>query len=367
MSSIALAGGGSGGHLLPAVAVAKRFLQCAPDGRALFLTSDRAIDQKLLAANGFPDHRTTWIPLSVQSHRTALKQPWQFLRQHMQAFRVARRAIQSAKPDVVLGMGGFASIPGVLAAKSLGVPVVLMEQNTIPGRATRGLARISQAICSGLPLSQSTTQFRCPVYATGIPVRPDFLAPADPPAHPTSDTPHVLLVIGGSQGARSVNQLVSFAVQQPNMIPDGWGLVHQTGEAELSETRQSCRQFFPAAHVTPLITDMAAAFTRATLIVSRAGATTLAELACIGRPAILIPHSGSADHHQLSNARWAESQDAAVVVEEGAADSPQRFTDMLRLCLRDAGVREQLANNMRKLAKPDAADDVLRIMWQQVG
>ena len=289
------AGGGTGGHLFPGIAVAQELQQREPDSRMLFVGSDRDLEQSILARYDL-EHRS----LPVESLRTLTRRPLRFLRRNWQAWRSARQLIRDEQPAVVIGLGGYASAPIVWTAARARIPVVLLEQNVIPGRTTRWLARSAAVVCISFPEATSRLPSLVRVEVTGNPLRREI---ADLHANSAVATvsQRELLVLGGSQGADSLNETATAAAQILRDELSTWRIFHQAGPRQVEEVRGVYKSLSLVATVQPFFDDMAERYRAASVVVSRAGATTLAELTCCGLPMVLLPYPHAADNHQLAN------------------------------------------------------------------
>jgi UDP-N-acetylglucosamine--N-acetylmuramyl-(pentapeptide) pyrophosphoryl-undecaprenol N-acetylglucosamine transferase len=256
------------------------------------------------------------------------------------------RVLRRFRPDLVVGVGGYAAGPTIAAARLLRRTIVLLEQNVLPGVTNRWLAPVADLVVASF--DESRAVFRGRVEVLGNPVRPAVVS-AGRTALP--DAPSIL-VFGGSQGARAINRAVVGALPTLSKIT-GLSIVHQTGQADFAETKQAYEAAGVAATVTPYVDDMGAAYARAALVVARAGATTVAELTACGRPAILIPYPHAAHGHQERNARAVEAAGAAVTVLErdltGAALG-SAIADLLA----DRPRLLRMAEASRALGRPDA-------------
>jgi UDP-N-acetylglucosamine--N-acetylmuramyl-(pentapeptide) pyrophosphoryl-undecaprenol N-acetylglucosamine transferase len=358
------AGGGTGGHLFPGIAVAEELLQRQPDARILFVGSDRPIEKQILSGTSF-EHCSLPSPTLAEARR----HPLRFVRQLAAARRQARELIKREQPASVIGCGGFASAAPVYVASRMGIPFVLLEQNVIPGRATRWLSRLGGTVCLSFEAAREYLPRSTRAIVTGNPVRREIVALSQRPsdrARAAYEGPRTLLVLGGSQGARGVNEmLIGVAERSPEMLA-GWRVVHQTGAADEDRVRQAYADAGVTAGVAAFFADLVAHYASASLVVSRAGATTLAELACAGVPAILVPYPHAMDNHQWHNAREFEQAGAAVIVEQGAtpggenaSDGPRTFDLTLMWLLQDDGRRAAMAAATAGLARPDAAAAVV--------
>jgi UDP-N-acetylglucosamine--N-acetylmuramyl-(pentapeptide) pyrophosphoryl-undecaprenol N-acetylglucosamine transferase len=361
------AGGGTGGHLFPGIAVAERLLEHDPQARILFVGSDRPIERQILAGTPF-DHCGLPSPALDEARR----HPLRFVRQLAAARREARELIARERPTAIIGCGGFASAAPVHAARRSGVPFVLLEQNVIPGRATRWLSRLGGTVCLAFEGARQYLPHSAHAIVTGNPVRREIAELAQ--RHATvggidSGGPAALLVLGGSQGARAVNEmLVSFVGRSTHALV-GWRVVHQTGGADVDRVRQAYAVAGVTAEVAAFFDDLAPHYASASLVVSRAGATTLAELACAGLPAVLVPYPHAMDNHQRHNAREFEHPGAAVIVEQPDATEGETvtagagsFDEILTSLLQDDARRAAMAAAMGGLARPDAAAAVVEML-----
>lgn len=353
-------GGGTGGHLFPGLAVAEELRARDPEARIVFVGSGRAIEQEIVSAHGY-EH----VILPVEPSTTLRRNPLRFFWRSWRSIRQATALLARHRPAAVIGLGGFASVPVVWAASRQGVPAVLLEQNIVAGRATRLLSRRASLIC----LSFSETTDDLPQSArtalTGNPVRREIAALhrgtdfQSIPADRSDGLQHrpTLLVLGGSQGAVAVNEAVLAAVESLAPQLAEWKIVHQTGQADASRTAALYRQLGLSHEVRPFFEDLPALYARATLAISRAGATTLAELACAGCPAILVPYPNSVRDHQRLNALAFERAGAASVLEQ--QPEPERTAEMLARKLLDLlHNRRSMQSAMRSLARPGAAQEV---------
>jgi UDP-N-acetylglucosamine--N-acetylmuramyl-(pentapeptide) pyrophosphoryl-undecaprenol N-acetylglucosamine transferase len=274
------------------------------------------------------------------------------------AFFRSLSILRRFRPDAVLGVGGYASGPVVLAAALWGYPTAIQEQNSVPGVTNRILSRLVRVVMVAFDEARRFFPAR-KTEAIGNPVRSRLVATlasghADPSASPR------LLVVGGSQGARAVNDLVLAAVEVLAKNGSPPALVHQTGPGDLDRCSERYRALGLAdrVDVRPFIDEMAAEYHRASLVIARAGALTLAELAIAGRPAILIPLPTATDDHQSKNAARFAAANAAIVLNQRTATGAE-LAQLLSDLLADSGRRQSMAAAMRSLARPKAAADVV--------
>lgn len=355
------AGGGTGGHLFPGLAVATALRQRDPTTRIQFVGSERSLEKSLVIQHGH-EHRT----LPSEPLTQAWRRPWSFAWRNWRAYRVARKWLHAEPPDAVIGLGGFASAPLVLAASRLGIPSVLLEQNSIPGRSTRWLSRFANVVCLAYPDSVNLFKPTVQTRLTGNPLREEIAALASIERFETP--PATLLILGGSQGAQPLNSAVVEMLQtQPDLL-SGWHVVHQTGAAQSGSVQQAYRQLEISNEVAPFFHDMAERYQAATLVISRAGATTLAELACAGVPAILVPYPQSADNHQWHNAKALSDAGAAVLCEQRQtpAQSAEDLAAIVRELSQAPSKRADMSESMRSLALPDATNRVVEVIMEVI-
>lgn len=360
--TILFAAGGSGGHLFPAIAVAEELQRRDSELRIEIVASDKEIDRSILARTPFERHH-----LAAISPSRLLRQPRTVLTENWRAWQAARQLIREQSPAVVIGCGGFASVPLVFAAIRAGIPVVLLEQNLIPGRANVWLSRWATQVCLSFeetrPYLPRSVQHRAGVVTvTGNPVRRSML-PTEPVP---SRLPNQLLILGGSQGARHLNEAVAEWVASRPAALRGWHLIHQTGAGDQTAIAQrySPLSDYLQAEAVEFITDPSVYYRSATLVIARAGATSLAELACLGAPTVLVPLPTAARDHQTANARWYANQGAARLVIQDATPSQTAITLAAAVAplLSEPPTRQQLSQAITRVARPDAADLVAQII-----
>jgi UDP-N-acetylglucosamine--N-acetylmuramyl-(pentapeptide) pyrophosphoryl-undecaprenol N-acetylglucosamine transferase len=346
-----IAGGGTGGHLFPGVAIAEELRERDPQAAIRFVGTKRGIEARVLPDLG-------WDLVMIEASGLKTVGVWGAIKGMFRLPRAlwqARRLLKEFKPEVVIGVGGYASGPVVLMARLRGIPVAVCEQNSIPGLTNKILGKFARRIF--LSFEESKRFFKPKkIVMSGNPVRRALLQKllAAPAATPDDKT-HVL-VCGGSQGAVAVNELASQALatlakESPIAI------VHQTGEKDLAATRERYAAAGIAAECSAFIKDMAAAYQRADIIIGRAGATTVAELAIAGKPAIFIPYPHAADNHQEINAREMADAGAALMFRQSELTAA-RLADAVRPLL-DSRKRADMAAAMKALAKPRAAAAVV--------
>ncbi len=345
---IVFAAGGTGGHLFPAIAVATELRRRDPSADILFVGGTRGLETRLVPEAGFA-LRT--LPI------TGLKGTKPFAR--IVAAGAAALAVLRCtawflahRPSLVVGAGGYASGPAVLAAWLLRVPTMLMEQNHFPGATNRWLAPRANAVC--VPSQAAWARLGGTGVITGNPVRREFARIGRSP----NANRLALLVFGGSRGARSINRALVAALPQLAAMTPPPLIVHQTGREEHEAVAQAYAAY-PGltAEVRPFLDDMAQRLAAADLVNCRAGATTLAELAAAGRPAILVPFPFASDDHQRANAEAVRDAGAAVMIEDRDFDGA-RCAEEIAALASDRTRRDLMAAAARTLARPFAADRI---------
>lgn len=346
---VLLAGGGTGGHLFPAVALGQLLLKEVAGTQVLFVGTKRGIEYRLLPQLKLPLELVDMVGVVGRGWRGKLELIPKLTRSLIQAQGILRRY----KPDLVVGFGGYASVPVLLAAKILHVPYLIHEQNAVPGVSNKLLAKGAARICVSYP--DTLTCFpRSKTKLTGNPLRQGFdQMPEELPV------PGQVLVFGGSRGARAINQALVACLPELLRWPQPPQILHQTGEDDFAMVQAAyAAAGYPAATVVPFIDDMAGAYANSALVICRAGATTLAELTVCGRPAILIPFPHATGDHQNANARALEQAGAAVVLQQRDLTALRLATE-LRILLADRDELQLMAMRGRSLARPDAAAKIL--------
>lgn len=361
-----LTGGGTGGHLFPAVATAQEFQKQMPDVEVLFVGTKRKVDTKSLGAYGFSSE-------SIMSYGLKGKNPLEMLKalavlplSVIQAMKIIRRF----KPDIIFGVGGYVTGPVIGAGKNLGVPIVIHEQNSVPGLANRKLGKIADKVCLSLPGSGSYFPADKILY-TGNPVRNNILELAGRPLQQNKEQngPNVrrtLLILGGSQGAQAVNSLVTEALcSLSDAELQAIKVIHQTGDRDEEMVKNAYQKRGVRAEVAGFFTQMHEVYEQADLLVSRAGATTLSEIAVLGKPAILIPYPSAADNHQEKNGHYYVSGGGAVQFNQKELSAKQLGETILQL-INNQEKLNSMGAAMKRLAFPDAAEKIVACCLEQI-
>lgn len=341
--------GGTGGHVFPALAVARGLFK---QGReVIWLGSPRGIENRLIPDAGIPLERVRVAGLRGKGLLSWLPAPFKLLLALWDALRIVR----AVRPAVVLGMGGFAAGPGGLAAWLLRRPLVIHEQNAAAGLTNRLLAGLAREVLQAFPGSFSR---RVKARSIGNPVRADILQIAPPRERLAGRAGALhLLVIGGSQGALALNRVVAAAISGLNRQTD-IVIRHQAGDATCQDAVDAYAQHGVAADVCRFIDDMAEAYAWADVAVCRAGALTVAELAAAGLGSVLVPFPAAVDDHQTLNARYLADAGAAVLIPQ-AELTPERLAAQLQSYLDDRNLLLQQACRARELAQPAATDELV--------
>lgn len=377
---IVFAGGGTGGHLFPGLAVAERLVADLPHVRITFAGGSLGFERRQVSAAGFE-----YLPLACRPLPRRLRDIYPFVSENFGGYREAKRFLARQRVSAVVGLGGYGSVPIARAAIGSNVPLVLLEQNAVPGRATRWLAPSATLVCTAFEQANACLNWRCSVRVTGNPIRANFtrrlaaLGASDadgqgdapwragsPSGSNGNDRYRLLVVLGGSGGARSLNQYVPLALCKLGARLRGWKIVHQSGRADLRPTRQLYAKLGLKAVVASFVLNMPEVLARADLAVCRAGGTTLAELAASGVPAVLLPYPHATDDHQRKNADVFAGSGASLILDQ--RELPGRLDNHLAAAVSrlvgSAARRAAMSEAMRRLAQPDATWDVATMVRQ---
>jgi UDP-N-acetylglucosamine--N-acetylmuramyl-(pentapeptide) pyrophosphoryl-undecaprenol N-acetylglucosamine transferase len=355
---VIVAGGGTGGHVIPALAIAQE-LRSRYRAQVLFVGTQRGIETRLVPAAGFELHLIQVGALNRVDFATRLKTLLDLPR----AFMESAKLIREFRPDVMIGVGGYASGPAMLTAAMMNVPTVAFEPNVIPGFANRIVAPMVSVATVHF---EATCHYFRNCHVTGVPVRQEFFhVPARPPVR-SKDARPTLLVFGGSQGAHAINQAVLDALPKLMDAAPEIHVIHQTGEKDYVPAQAVYLRTMISAEVSPFIDDMPGAFARADLLVCRSGASTVAEITAAGKPAIFIPLPTAADDHQTQNAATLADGGAARLLPQSELSSDRLVNEIASL-LRDRSRLAAMSEAARRFAHPDAAAKIASLAARAAG
>ena len=352
MKTLMVMAGGTGGHIFPGIAVAEELR--ARGWRIVWMGNPDGMEARIVPQRGY---ETAWVRFGALRGKGLLRKlllPVNLLSGFWQALRALRRL----EPDVVLGMGGYITFPGGMMASLLGRPLVLHEQNSVAGLANRVLAKVADRVLSGFPEVMDNAEW------LGNPVRADITAVLPPTERYAGRSgPLRVLVVGGSLGAAALNETVPQALArlEPEARPI---VVHQAGERQIEALRAAYARVQVEGELRPFIDDMAAAYADADLVICRAGALTVAELAAAGVASLLVPFPHAVDDHQTGNARFLADRGAAYLLPQTEL-SPDRLAGILSSL--DRGRLLNMAEHARALAKPLAAVAVAHVCAELAG
>lgn len=347
---VAYAGGGSGGHITPVLSVARAMGTLDPTATAFFFVTDEGLERGVVERAGHPRER---VAAARVARRSYLRFPFVLLRGILQA----REALLRRRPDVVVGGGGFVTVPVLLAARLCGIPSVLLEQNTVPGRSNRLLSRVARFVVTAFPETEGFAEgvvTRC----LGNPLRfcrEDFSRGRSRGFH--------LLATGGGQGARVINEALADGYEA--LLAGGVErITHVCGSLDRDRLAARAARHGERVDLQAYVDDMGPLLASADLVISRAGATTLAELAELGRPAVLVPIPNSVYDHQRKNAALFERRGGALTLEQGKLSAESLVS--LVLALRgDSRRLEDMSAALDALRRPRAAEEIARVLLSE--
>jgi UDP-N-acetylglucosamine--N-acetylmuramyl-(pentapeptide) pyrophosphoryl-undecaprenol N-acetylglucosamine transferase len=346
---VLIAGGGTGGHVIPALAIARE-LKARYNAEVLFVGTARGIENRLVPQAGFGLMRVKVGALKNVSLMTRMRTIFDLPR----AVVESRKIIQAFGAEVVVGVGGYASGPAMAAAILMHLPTLAFEPNYVPGFANKIVGRRVSA--AAVHFEQTQKYFRN-AQVVGVPVRAEFFqVPA-----PVANHPPALLVFGGSQGAQAINQAMTAAAPEVLRQIPSLRIIHQTGERDYNDVQAAYGRSGITAEVSAFIDDMPAAFARSDLLLCRSGASTVAEITAAGKPAIFVPFPRAADDHQRRNAEAIAQGGAAVLVPQTEL-TPERLAKIITELFADPRRLKEMAERARALSHQDAAGRVARMV-----
>ena len=348
---VIIAGGGTGGHLFPGVAVGKEIIDRYPGSEILFVTAGRKMESNILTDAGFKQATVSVEGIKGQGWGNTLKAILKLPYGLIQSINI----IRSFSPDLVFGVGGYSAGPVCLAAWLMKIPGAIHEQNSFPGLTNRLLCRIVNMVFISFEESRAYLPSGS-IFLTGNPIRKDFLEKET--EERKNEKRFTILVTGGSQGATSINETFLEALEILNNRGKDPLVIHHTGEKDFNRVVEEYQKKGLRGDVMPFIKDMSLAYSRADMFVGRAGAGTIFELAALGKPSILIPYPYAANRHQEANAR--------VLVRAGGAEmllqddlNPMGLADLLMRYMEDRAALRKMGERARVVAKPDAAKAIV--------
>ncbi len=352
-----IAGGGTGGHLFPGMAVAEAFMEKETGNEVLFIGTRRGIEARVLADGRFPLKMIHAMPIQGRSIMGKLRALWALPKSIGEAMTV----LKEFQPQMVLGVGGYASGPGVLAAALLGMKRAIHEQNVIPGMTNRILKRFSQRIF----ISFEETKRYFPegkTVLTGNPIRKEIIRSA---LFREREDRFTVLIFGGSAGAHRINAAMIEALGSLQEMKSSLRFIHQTGKEDRAPVSRAYEERGFEAEVAPFIGEMARCYQRADLVICRSGASTVAELAVCGKASILIPYPYAAHQHQLINARKLVDRGAARMILDESLEGPM-LSEMIRHLYHHPEERERMEEAIRKIGRPKAAEEIVDHCYELV-
>lgn len=353
---VIISGGGTGGHIFPAISIAEALKQRYPEVEILFIGAEGRMEMQRVPQAGFQirglkirglDRHRLWRNVGV-------------IRDFLRALVTARDILREFRPQVVVGVGGYASAPTLKAAQSLGIPTLIQEQNSYAGITNKFLARRATRICVAYPEMERFFP-KDKIVLTGNPIRPAIEQLSATRAEALeyfrlpADTEQVVLVVGGSLGARSINEAIGARLQEWEQ--SGAALIWQTGTGFADKAQQLLAGYRFPVYCAPFIQRMDLAYTLADVVVSRAGASAISELCHLGKPTILVPSPNVAEDHQTKNALALSTRGAAILVTD--AEAHDVLTPKALALLADAPQRQSLSTEIKKLALTEAADRIV--------
>ncbi len=350
--TIVIAGGGTGGHLYPGIAVAREIQRRVPAATVSFAGTSRGLESRIVPREGFDLDLIRAAGIKGKSIGARLRGAFLIPAGLFDAWRL----LGKRRPDVVIGVGGYSSGPVVLAAAMRRIPTMVLEQNAVPGLTNRMLAPFVRA--AAVTYAQTLSFFGRRGFVTGNPVRSEFFQSSKFEVQSSKfegpSTSRRVLILGGSQGAHAINMaMVAAAPRLVRGLP-GLEVVHQTGERDLATVREEYQRAGIPARAESFFDAVAGEMTAADLVICRSGASTLAELAAAGRPAVLIPFPAATDDHQRKNAKVLADAGAAVLIDEKDL-SPESLGEAAGTILAEGARRQAMSGAMSGFARPDAA------------
>jgi UDP-N-acetylglucosamine--N-acetylmuramyl-(pentapeptide) pyrophosphoryl-undecaprenol N-acetylglucosamine transferase len=353
VKTLMIGGGGTGGHIYPAIAIAREYAARARDRRVVFVGTERGLEKTIVPKAGFPLEFISVGGLKGKGGLDLLRSIFRLPYGFIQAFRL----VGKHRPAVVLGVGGYSSGPVLLAAVLRGVPTMIHEQNAFPGLTNRLMSRFVKKVAVAFA-DAAPRMKRADAVVTGNPVRAEFFAAQRQPGNPA--TRQRLLIFGGSQGSRVLNDAMTGALLFLSRLKDRLDIVHQTGPNELQKVQEAYRTSgaFPNARVVAYLDPIVDEIAAADLVVCRAGAMTIGELCAIGRPAIFVPFAAATNNHQELNARVVERAGGGIVITE-AELKPEKLGAAINEIMTDPERTRRMGAAAKALSAPEATKKIV--------
>lgn len=351
---VLIAAGGTGGHIYPGIAVAKALKRRDETSEVLFVGTARGLETRIVPENGFQ----LSLINSAGLKNVGLAGKFKGIAVLPKSFLEARRLLKEFRPDVVVGAGGYVSGPVLMMASLVGIPTLVMDSNALPGFTNRRLAMFVDK--AALTFEEALPFFGSKGVVTGNPVRSEFFDIVEPES---SEKSH-LLIFGGSQGSKAINDAMIAAL--PKLGPNGLAITHQTGDADLERVREAYRASGREADVRPYISDIVSEFAKSDLIICRAGATTCAELAAAGKASIMIPLPTAADDHQRKNAEAMQNAGASRMILQKDLNGEVLAAEIERLTNSPETIGSMEAA-AKKLSRKDAAEATVDLIEELAG
>lgn len=357
---VIIAGGGTGGHIFPGIAIAEEIKRRDTQAGITFIGTERGIEASLIPREGYP---LKYLSVEGIVGKSVLKKAKASLKMLFSIYE-AYKLLRDIRPDALVGVGGYASFSPVLAAHFMSIPTMIMEQNTVPGLTNKLLGRIVDAVC--LTYHESLSAFPSyKTFVTGNPIRPSILTGNRDAAYQLfglEKGKFTIFVFGGSTGARAINNAVCDAFNYMSDLKDKIQFLHQTGSNGYEAAREAYRKCGFKGTVAAFVHQMPEAYAVADLVISRAGATTITELTSVGRPAVLIPYPYAAGNHQEANARRLTEMGAARLISEQDLNG-DTLSSNIRDLFADNNLRADMQKANKSLGRPDAAKKVVDILF----
>ncbi|MDW7728562.1 MAG: undecaprenyldiphospho-muramoylpentapeptide beta-N-acetylglucosaminyltransferase [Bacillota bacterium] len=357
---ILIGGGGTGGHIYPALALARHASKAEQAAEILFVGSVNGLERKIVPSAGF---KLLTIPAS--GFRRSIKGIGVTIRDLFNGVNAARKIIGEFKPDVILGTGGYVAAPLVIAGVLERYPVVIHEQNALPGMTNRWMSPFVKKVCLSFEETTNRVPGRGKAVFTGNPRASEVKSVGrDEGCRRFALDPALktILIYGGSRGALKLNQVVTTYLEK-GLLPEKVNMIFVTGEIYYEEVKSNLAEVTGRVKLFPYLEDMPLALATADLALTRSGATTLAEITALGVPVILIPSPNVVNNHQYYNAKILADRGAAILIEEKDFNDERLAAEINRLLL-DPGELTEMAANSKKMGLPDAADRVYRVLQE---